>query len=166
MRIKTFEAPTMQEALILARMELGDEAVVLNTKQVKSGGLLGLRGSNKVELMAAIDDAPAVPSVPASPLMAGASVTNTVVAVEERPIAVDRFAPPQSPLASRLYSGASAPVDAGQSDFSEVKQLRTELRELNALVQGWFPRDPSKLRSDSINRCCSEPALTRISPAV
>lgn len=58
MRIKTFEAPTMQEALALAKTEFGDNAVVLNTKHVKTGGLLGLGGTGRVEIMAAADDAP------------------------------------------------------------------------------------------------------------
>ena len=63
MRIKTFEAPTMQEALVLARNELGEDAVVLNTKHVKAGGMLGLRGGTKVELMAAVDNPPSGASV-------------------------------------------------------------------------------------------------------
>ena len=46
----------MQQALLLARNELGEDAVVLNTKHVKTGGILGIGGADKVELMAAIDE--------------------------------------------------------------------------------------------------------------
>jgi flagellar biosynthesis protein FlhF len=56
MRIKTFEAPTLQDALGRAKDELGEEALVLNTRQVKSSRLIGLRSSSKVEVTAAADE--------------------------------------------------------------------------------------------------------------
>ena len=56
MRIKTFQANTMPDALAQARAELGEDAIVLNSKYVKAGGVLGLVGSTRVELMAAVDD--------------------------------------------------------------------------------------------------------------
>lgn len=56
MRIKTFQANTMPDALAQARAELGEDAIVLNSKYVKAGGVLGLGGSTRVELMAAVDD--------------------------------------------------------------------------------------------------------------
>ncbi|MFQ3548295.1 MAG: flagellar biosynthesis protein FlhF [Armatimonadota bacterium] len=59
MRIKTFEAATMQEALARVKQELGENAVVLNTRYIKGDGSIGQAG--RVELMAAVDDvAPAV----------------------------------------------------------------------------------------------------------
>ncbi|MCX8052930.1 MAG: flagellar biosynthesis protein FlhF [Armatimonadetes bacterium] len=56
MRIKTFEADTLQDALGLAREELGEDAVVLNTRQVKSPKMLGLRRSSRFEVTAAVDE--------------------------------------------------------------------------------------------------------------
>ncbi|MGQ9454264.1 MAG: flagellar biosynthesis protein FlhF [Armatimonadota bacterium] len=56
MRIKTFEAPNLREALDRAREELGEDAVILNTRHVRSPGLLGIGGSSKVELTAAASD--------------------------------------------------------------------------------------------------------------
>jgi flagellar biosynthesis protein FlhF len=56
MRIKTFEAATLQDALSLAKQELGEDAVVLNTRHVKANSLLGLRAGTKVEVTAAVDE--------------------------------------------------------------------------------------------------------------
>ncbi len=52
MRIKTFQADSMREALRKVREELGENAVILDSRQVK--GLL----SSKVEVTAAVDDSP------------------------------------------------------------------------------------------------------------
>lgn len=58
----------MPDALQRIRAELGKDAVILNTKEVKTGGFFGLFGKKRIEVIAAIDAAPA-PSVqpPLSP---------------------------------------------------------------------------------------------------
>ena len=56
MKIKTFQAATMQEALRSIKAELGPDAVILSTKQVKRGNsLFSLLGRPRVEVTAAID---------------------------------------------------------------------------------------------------------------
>ncbi len=55
MKIKRFEAPTIQEAIKQVKETLGPEAVILSVKEIKKGkGLLGLF-SKGVEVTAAID---------------------------------------------------------------------------------------------------------------
>ena len=60
------------------KLELGREAVILHTRRFKTGGMLGLFGNERVEVMAAVDDAlletPAVKAVvaPAIPPVAAA----------------------------------------------------------------------------------------------
>jgi flagellar biosynthesis protein FlhF len=115
MRIKTFEAPTMQEALVLAKMELGEDAVVLNTKHVKSGGLLGLGGHGKVELMAAMEDS-----------------REQIADSREQKAECLLNIPSPAPLAAKLYGGTAAAVAEPES---EVGQLRSELKELSAVVE-------------------------------
>jgi flagellar biosynthesis protein FlhF len=57
MKIKTFHALSMQDALRSIREELGPDAVILSTKQVKKGnGMFGLFGRTMVEVAAAVDD--------------------------------------------------------------------------------------------------------------
>jgi flagellar biosynthesis protein FlhF len=52
MNLKTYQATTMAEALANVRRELGKEAVILNTRNIRKGGFLGLGGRNVVEITA------------------------------------------------------------------------------------------------------------------
>jgi len=118
----------MQEALALAKDEFGENAVVLNTKHVRSGGVLGIGSSGKVELMAAADEAAGDHAVPVgsfAPTFAPPSAPSSAVAVAEPVAGV------MSSLAARLYSEARGVI--AEPD-SEVKQLRSELAELSGLV--------------------------------
>ena len=126
MRIKTFVAPTMREALALARNELGEDAVVLNTKHMKSGRLPGLRGGSKVELMAAIDDAP---PQPAKPDLAELAVPAAASGVD----AENGPAPSTGNFVAKLYAGTA---NAGADSATELWQLRSEVRQLGDTVQG------------------------------
>ena len=59
MQIKTFRALDIREALQAIKEELGRDAVILSTKEVKSGsGAFGLFGRSMVEVTAAVDRAP------------------------------------------------------------------------------------------------------------
>lgn len=55
MRIRRYVASTMQQAVAMVRGDLGDEAVILNTKRFKRGGMFGLFGKPKVEIVAAVE---------------------------------------------------------------------------------------------------------------
>ena len=52
MRIKRYEAPTIQEALMKVKKDLGPEAVILYTKTFRKGGVLGLFGKLVAEITA------------------------------------------------------------------------------------------------------------------
>lgn len=122
----------MQEALALAKSEFGENAVVLNTKHVKTGGLLGLGSTGKVELMAAADETMVENTTPMPAFarsIAAPSTHSPAVALAEPP--VEKTAPAMSSLAARLYSEARTVV--AEPD-SEVKQLKNQLADLSALV--------------------------------
>ena len=55
MRIKKFEADTLQEALSRVKKDFGAEAVILHTKKYKKGGIFGLFGRETTEVTAGID---------------------------------------------------------------------------------------------------------------
>jgi flagellar biosynthesis protein FlhF len=55
MRIKKFEAVTLQEALSKIKKDFGPEAVILHTKKFKRGGIFGLFGRETTEVTAGID---------------------------------------------------------------------------------------------------------------
>lgn len=55
MHIKRFQAPTMPEAIAQVRKELGPEALILQTRQVRRDGLFGMLAKPVVEVTAAVD---------------------------------------------------------------------------------------------------------------
>ncbi|SEN58169.1 flagellar biosynthesis protein FlhF [Amphibacillus marinus] len=58
MRIKKFIAPTMPEVMDQVKQELGSEAVILNSKVIHKGGVLGLFKKRNIEVVAAIEPHP------------------------------------------------------------------------------------------------------------
>lgn len=58
MKVKKYKAASMQEAMNQVRAELGDEAVILNSKAVKTSKFFGLVTKKGVEVIAAVDEEP------------------------------------------------------------------------------------------------------------
>ncbi len=58
MKVKKFIAKDMPEAMKKIRKELGPNAVILNSKEKKSGGILGLFQQKSIEVIAALDEEP------------------------------------------------------------------------------------------------------------
>ena len=58
MKVKRFQAPTLREALLKVYEDLGRGAVVLTTRQVTQGGVMGLLGGQEVEVTASASDQP------------------------------------------------------------------------------------------------------------
>ncbi|MBM7619005.1 flagellar biosynthesis protein FlhF [Bacillus tianshenii] len=58
MKVKKYKASSMQEAMNQVRAELGDEAVILNSKAVKTSKFFGLVTKKGVEVIAAVDEEP------------------------------------------------------------------------------------------------------------
>ncbi len=59
MKIKRFLAASLPEAKAQILQELGEDAVVLSSRQVKRKGILGWLGFSQVEVTAAVDEVPA-----------------------------------------------------------------------------------------------------------
>ena len=66
MRVKTFEAGSMQDALDIVKREMGEEAFILSTRTRRRPSALGLAEEAVIEVTAAVDEAQAgVPPVAA-----------------------------------------------------------------------------------------------------
>ena len=61
MKVKKYVAASLPEALRLVREELGPDAVILNSRPVKPGGILRFFKKKKVEVIAAVDEVPPSP---------------------------------------------------------------------------------------------------------
>jgi flagellar biosynthesis protein FlhF len=58
MRIKKFIGTTAKEAAEKMRQEFGEDAVILNTRRITKGGVLGAGSAEYIEVTAAYDEAP------------------------------------------------------------------------------------------------------------
>ncbi|MFC3882555.1 flagellar biosynthesis protein FlhF [Bacillus songklensis] len=59
MKVKKYMASSMPEAMSMIRKELGNDAVILNSRVVQTGGLFGLFRKKSMEVIAAVDSRPA-----------------------------------------------------------------------------------------------------------
>ncbi|UJF35360.1 flagellar biosynthesis protein FlhF [Paenibacillus hexagrammi] len=99
MRVKRYVVDSMPDALQKIRTDLGKDAVILNTKEIRTGGFLGMFGKKKIEVIAAIDGGAG--QVAASPT-----------------------APKYQPAKSPIMAASQAPVkETYHSDFPEVPDV-------------------------------------------
>lgn len=56
MKIRRYIAKSNQEAILKVKMDLGNDALILNTRKVRPKGLLGIFSKPMVEILAAIDE--------------------------------------------------------------------------------------------------------------
>ncbi len=127
MNIKTYRAKTMQEALSLVRHDLGPEASVLHTREVRSGGLLGwMNRTRQIEVVASASVA--VPSR----LPARDRTLETLVAA--MPATARRSG--QEPLRRRPPLEG---IDAGPDLHAQLAELHEKVEELCRRS-----RDPSR----------------------
>lgn len=116
MRIKRFLAASLQEAKEQIVRELGEDAVVLSSRQVKKGGIWGWLGFSQVEVTAAIDTQPAEPLVSAT------------------------LAP--TPVPNKMLPGNEAlvpPWESLQQDLVETKKLLETMSKRLQTTQGQSP---------------------------
>ncbi|MDR3670880.1 MAG: hypothetical protein P4L36_08550, partial [Holophaga sp.] len=57
MRVKTFEATSMQEALNIVKQDMGEEAFILSTRTKHRKNAMGLGEEPVIEVTAAVDEA-------------------------------------------------------------------------------------------------------------
>lgn len=129
MRILKFEGATMRDAIAKVKAELGDQAVIIATRQIRKG-LLG----TATEISAAIDDdeAPAFatkPSLAVQPPAAAPVPPRQTEQEVEKSIA---------PLRSELRSLRA--LVRTSSDTRSSTELKNEVAELRKLVEELRPR--------------------------
>ncbi|MCH7992855.1 MAG: flagellar biosynthesis protein FlhF [Planctomycetes bacterium] len=114
MKLKTFRAKTMADALSRVKKEFGRDAVILSTRTIASKGVLGFGGQTCVEITAARDH----PALPRSPKRA----TMKIGLRESEP----------ADGAAEYVSPADQPTRRTTSDtvLAELRDLRVAVSEL------------------------------------
>ncbi|RCW50136.1 flagellar biosynthesis protein FlhF [Paenibacillus prosopidis] len=128
MRVKRYVVNALPEAVSMIRSELGKDAVILNTKEIRVGGFMGMFSKKKMEVIAAIEsnqaNTPAQPQRKASPQANEAleqilhTVQRTASAVMEPPIVT-----PAEKQTGR--------VEQEQSIIDEIRDLRQYMVKLS-----------------------------------
>lgn len=119
MKVKKFVAPSMPEAMKMIRAELGNDAVILNSKVVHKGGFFGLFTKKNIEVIAAVDPKPA---------------RSEMAEKKEKP--VERLS--QRPAVEQKQM-------ADASLLNELNELKTMLRQLSTNVTTNFTVYPQPL---------------------
>lgn len=86
MRVKRYVVDSMPDALQKIRTDLGKDAVILNTKEIRTGGFLGLFGKKKIEVIAAIDGASTNPGGAAQRLAPQTQLQQLKVVTQDQPV--------------------------------------------------------------------------------
>jgi flagellar biosynthesis protein FlhF len=136
-RVKTFEAVDMKQALRVVRDEMGPAAVIVSTRTVRrDGALFGLLGRSMLEVTAAVEDGGKQdpPAVRASPFEPAASTGGAGAgAGASRP---------------RTPSGAYRDLWAVKQAVDPVLDEMRSIRESVAALEGRVGPDPADVRSD------------------
>ena len=120
MIIKKFQASTEQEAVLMAKEEMGSNAVVLNIKSTKQRGLKKLFKKDVVEITAALEEKQTTSSIPSSRI--NVAVAEDTPEEEKQPPAIEeKLDNLQSMLESRMKE-----MDAENRDKPELKDKKEE----------------------------------------
>ena len=117
MKVKTYRAATLREALNKVKRELGPDAFILGKREIRSKNMLGFAKS-RVEVTAAIElPGPANPSKP----------------FQKRPLASSEAI---DAISDRLHlSSTTVPSDSSPVPASNDQIVLDEIRKLNAAIR-------------------------------
>ncbi len=127
MRIKKYTAPSMREALLQIRDDLGENAVILRTRKLPKG-LLALGSPGEIEVTAAVEES-AVTKAMITPLQLNGSATYTRP-TPARNESIDRMERVES-----ARSSVDKVASTRHSDSVRVEELKEELAELRTLIK-------------------------------
>ncbi|WP_010269524.1 flagellar biosynthesis protein FlhF [Paenibacillus senegalensis] len=140
MKVKRYVVDSMPEAMSKIRGDLGNDAVILNTKEIRQGGLWGWFGSKKIEVIAAADTVQATPPMPGNRGTAAFGTEGSLalqLSNSEPASRVNAF--PVNHAQPAAKREASAPVPQKANSYPEAQQQQTalydEIRQMKRLVQ-------------------------------
>lgn len=125
MRVLKFEGATMRDAIAKVKAELGDQAVIISTRQLKRG----LLGGTAFEISAAVDDDDAVPSTPAFTAIPRREPPREAPREPKQPDVSELINPLRSEMRSLRALVRASDSNRGNGD------LRSEVAELRKLVE-------------------------------
>lgn len=134
MKVKKYIALTMQDAMKKIREEMGNDAVILNSKVVQSGGFLGLFAKKRIEVIAAMDPDVPTQKQTAQPKFGEKTIQNPPIKKEQS----------ISQVKQQMVN------EEDQDLIAELKELKGMLQSITTNEQiGLYP-EPLKLMVDKL----------------
>lgn len=146
MKVKKFIAPSMQEVMKKIRSEMGNDAVILNSKVSHTGGFLGLFAKKQIEVIAAIDpDEPERQKV--GETRTSTQDKNDFPKLQNKTVMHNEHVPP------------SINVDNNQGVLKELKELKNLLNSISINERSDFYPEPLKVILKQLTKQEINPSL-------
>ncbi len=161
MNIKRYRAATMRDALEKVKSDLGDEALVLGSKQVRSGGFLGFGGTDLVEVRVSSDFTPATPkaksrdskTAPRKSSLTSLSLNDGDPALPSPTPAFDSLSSATfSALKARAYTAESLANSKSKSTNSAATSVQQPVWKKNAAVKAQIAAETDSARPANSNQ--------------
>ena len=129
MKLKRFEALTLQEALQAVKAELGPDAVIVSSRRVqKGGGLFGLMSQSMVEVTAAVDQTQQA-EAPRKQSLAALAALRKASAPLEKPKPAFQPVEPDPDANFREQLKVATALDPMKEQMQEMREEIRRLRE-------------------------------------
>ncbi|MEC0139470.1 flagellar biosynthesis protein FlhF, partial [Paenibacillus macerans] len=133
MRVKRYIVDAMPDAMLKIRSELGADAVILSTKEMKVGGFLGLFGKKKIEVIAATEGNDAPPPRP-----------KPVRTTREAPAPVARGAVPEAYRKTSQLGSPAASSSLSSAATAGLAAIALQEREEPPVIGTSLPAAPER----------------------
>lgn len=148
MRVKTFEAASMQEALDIVKKEMGEEAFILSTRTRRKPAALGLGEEAVIEVTAAVDEAQTGTQVGTQTRTQTGAQTGAQSAASSLTYGLrPPLDPPPMRRSARESAPPALPPTPPPAPAMDLQPLRRELLEIKGAVAALKDND---LRNASI----------------
>ena len=169
MKVKTYRAPSMKEALEEVKKELGHDAFILSGKEVKGKKMMGLFGTSYFEVTAAVDYVASSGKTTASGGVSTLTMRADRVELDDIQDTF-KFSPPSpkrnAPAPKLPVETIATPTPTqGEPDAEAPNEvLLQEIRDLRAMIQS-MPRPAAQARAAVVHRTATQRAAKFAHPA-
>ncbi|QGG48188.1 flagellar biosynthesis protein FlhF [Heliorestis convoluta] len=147
MRVKRFVAKTMQEAMNKMKSEMGQDAVILHTRKIKEGGIMGFFAKEMFEVTGAIENIPVGAKKKATnPPKLQPVVEEALAALEN-----DKTARSESWKDSKLLLPQKSNDDGVKKEISQMKTMMGEILQRLTRDKNELPSEFQQLQKELVD---------------
>ncbi|WP_042199182.1 flagellar biosynthesis protein FlhF [Paenibacillus camerounensis] len=143
MRVKRYVVDTMPDAMHSIRSELGSDAVILSTKEIKIGGFMGMFQKKKIEVVAAVEEARKPSGAGSAPATPASIPRSAVPQAYQKAVAATQTPPKEQRPAAETFA---AEIAAALSEAREAGGVAV----MPAVAQEELPRPPERKPAEPI----------------